>query len=153
MHMTTFRKALVVRLGLLLALVLAGCAPIVPIDLTGGWIAEILWIDGPAAGFRQGFVLDLVHEGNDLSGEVTLPSHAMQTFDLPITFGRTRSQTLEIEASGANDLLTPPVPVFFTLEGDFDATSVAGTGTQTVQGSTYHFTWTATLAYPPVPEP
>jgi hypothetical protein len=147
--MTKFGKAVVVRLAVLVAMLLTGCSSLVPIDLTGGWTGELLWADGPAAGFRQDFTLDLLHEDRTLSGTITLPSHAMQTFDLPITFGRTKGQTLEIEATGTNDLLTPPVPVFFTLEGDFDSTTMSGTGTQTVQGSTYHFTWTATLAYAP----
>jgi hypothetical protein len=151
--MRRFWKGLFVRTAVCGAILLAGCTTITPPIITGGWIGELLWSDGPASGFRQEFTLDLVHDGTDITGTITLPSHAMQTFDIPITYGRTKGWSLEIEASGTNDLLKPPVPVFFTLEGDFDASNMSGTGTQTVQGSTYRFTWTATLAYPPAAEP
>ncbi len=150
--MSRFSKALLVRgLSLLICVAIGGCAPAVRLDLTGGWSGQLLWVDGPSAGFANAFYLDLTHENRDISGTVQLPSHAGQSFTIPITSGSAQGHSLHIAAAGMNDRLAEPVPVSIVFEGDFDDTTMAGTGHQTVNGKTYNFTWDAQRVSRPTP--
>ena len=150
--MSRLQKALIVRVGMLAVLVLTGCTASVRIDLPGLWQGTITWTNGPAAGIASPLAFDLVHEDRTLSGTVTLISHGSQTFDLPITGGRGRNFSLEIEASGTNPLVTPPAAVTLHLEGDYSASLMSGAGTQTVNGTTYQLTWEAALIWTPSEE-
>jgi hypothetical protein len=139
-------KAVIARLGIVLAFFLAGCTATAPINLTGLWVGQITWLTGPAAGLSSLLQLELTHEDHNLSGTITLSSAGSQTFDIGIDQGRTTGYTLSLRASGTNDLVTPPAVVVLELGGGFDSTSMAGTGTQTVNGHDYDIEWSASLS-------
>ena len=147
--MTTLKKSLVVRAALLVAFVLTGCTGAIRIDLTGTWEGTLTWTSGSAAGLTSVLRLDVTHDGNDLSGTVTLVSHASQTFEIAITSGRAKSGSLTLEASGTNDLVTPSATVSLSLEADYDETQMSGSGTQIINGTTYTIDWEATLIWSP----
>lgn len=151
--MTRLQKALAIRLAMLITLVLTGCIPSIRVDLTGGWSGQLLWTDGPSAGFVSPFFLDLILADRELSGSVRLTGPASQSFDLPIVEGRARNFSLDLAANGTNPLITPPVTVSFAIDGDYTETSMSGTGSQIVNGSTYAFTWEAVRISGPPAEP
>lgn len=141
--MTRLQKALAVRIAFLVVFLLSGCSAITPIDLTGGWSAQLLWTSGPANGFVSPFTMDLVLESRTLSGSLRLPGPGAQTFELPIGTGQAKGSTMTLTASGTNPLVTPSPTVSITLDGDYTADAMSGTGSQTVDGNTYTFTWEA----------
>jgi hypothetical protein len=138
---TRLQKAIVVRILLVATVALTGCVAAVRIDLTGTWAGSLEWTDGPSAGFTSSISLDIAHENRDVSGTVTLMGPGSQPFDLTISPGRTNAREVHLNASGTIDSITPPVAVSISLDGDFDASNISGTGSQTFGGSTYHFTW------------
>jgi hypothetical protein len=133
-------------------IVLSGCLSIVRIDLTGTWAGSLLWTDGPSAGFTSPISLDLVHENRDVSGTVTLTGPGSQPFDLPITDGRTSARSVRLDASGTLDVVSPPVDVEIELSGSFESASMSGSGTQTIDGNEYGFTWEVTRTSGPPQE-
>lgn len=139
--MKRIHKAILVRVLIVSAFLLSGCFALVRIDLTGTWQGDLLWTTGPSSGFSSPVFLDIVHENRDVSGTVTLMGPGSQPFDLTISSGRTSARTIRIEAFGSIDTISPPLAVTIRLEGDFDETSMSGTGSQTFGGSTYEFTW------------
>jgi len=150
--MTRLQKAIVVRVLLLAAVLLSGCIAAVRIDLTGTWTGSLLWTSGPAATFSSPISLNIVHENRNISGTVTLPGPASQTFDLAISTGRTTARSIRLDASGTVDFVTPPITVAVSLDGEFDESNMSGTGSQTSDGNTYEFTWeVARTSGPPAP--
>jgi len=137
-------KRWVAGIGIALLCLLCGCTAIVPIDLSGTWAGQISWLTGPATGLSSPLSLNLAHENRIISGTVTLTS-SQETFDITIDNGRSTGSTLIIEASGTNNLVTPPAVVLLDLSGGFDSTNMAGTGTQTINGTVYEIEWSATL--------
>jgi len=147
--MSRFQKRIIVQ-GLGLAvLFLSSCFFPPQIDISGRWDGWITWTDGPAAGFTSPIILTLAHNDRTLSGTITLIGPGSQPFDLPITQGSADRGSLFLTASGKNNNISPPVSVSITLDGDYDATGMSGTGSQTIDGNTYHFTWDARLTAPP----
>jgi hypothetical protein len=74
-----------------------------------------------------------------------------QPFDLTISSGRTHARSIRIEAAGVIDVITPPLNVRISLDGDFDEDEMSGTGSQTFDGNTYQFTWELVrISGPPV---
>jgi len=144
-----FQKRMIVQLIGFAVLFLSSCLFSPPIDISGRWDGWITWTDGPAAGFTSPITLALLHENRAVSGTITLIGPGSQPFDLPITQGSASGSTLFLTASGTNENIVPPVSVSITLDGDYDATGMSGTGSQTIDGNTYHFTWEATLSAPP----
>jgi hypothetical protein len=141
-------RALVARLVVMLICFLGGCTATAPINLSGTWVGQITWISGPASGLSSLLQLDLSHEGSSLHGTITLSSSGQQTFDITIDNGRSTGYTLNLHASGTNDLVNPPATVLLDLAGGFDSQNMAGTGTQTVNGAEYDIEWSATLVSP-----
>ncbi len=150
--MSKVRKAIIARLLLLAVFWLSGCSFFSsPINISGLWEGHIEWTDGPGAGFTSPITLDLAHNDRDLSGTVTLMGPASTLFGLEITTGAARTVSMSLEASG--ELPTnPPQSVTIELNGDFLETQMSGTGTQKVNGTTYHLTWEAVLVAPAIPE-
>lgn len=149
--MSKLQKAVIARVLLLAAFWLSGCTFLSsPIDISGLWEGQIQWTTGPATGFVSPISLDLVHDGRDLSGTITLAGPAASSFVLTITTGRARTVSMSLEASGVLEI-TPPQNVTIELEGDFLETRMSGTGSQTVNGTTYELTWEATLIVPATP--
>ena len=141
--MTRFRKALIVRLLFVVVFLVSGCSAIAPVDLTGGWSAQLLWTSGPANGFISPFTMELVLESRTLSGTLRLPGPGAQTFELPIGTGQAKGSSMTLTASGTNPLVNPSPTVSITLDGDYSADAMSGTGSQTIDGNTYTFTWEA----------
>ena len=141
--MTKLQKAIVVRVVLFAAVTLTGCLSVVRIDLTGVWTGSFVWTNGPSPGIESPISLDLVHEGRDVSGTVILMGPGSQPFELTIGSGRTSIRSILIEASGTLSLPAAGTSIVVALEldGDFDTTTMSGTGTQTFDGNTYSFTW------------
>lgn len=150
--MSRSSKRLLARLGLLVVVAVCGCSPAIRVDVSGGWVGDITWTSGPATGLTTPLSLDLLQDGSDVSGEVTLTSHSNYTYTIPITFGRARSSGVEFDASGYNDQLSPAVPVTWQFDGTPGTTQMSGTGTATINGSTYRFSWDAVLVSPPAVE-
>jgi hypothetical protein len=146
------QKTIVARALLLAVFWLSGCSFFSsPINISGLWVGNIQWTDGPGAGFTSPISLDLVHDDRDLSGTVTLAGPGSMSFDLDVTDGRARTVSMSLEASGTLPM-NPPQNVTIELDGDFLETQMSGTGTQTVNGTTYHLTWEAVLVAPAPPE-
>lgn len=150
--MSKLRKAIIARVLFLAVFWLSGCSFFSsPIDISGLWIGNIEWTDGPGAGFTSPITLDLVHEDRDLSGTATLVGPGSASFNLDISDGYARTVSMSLEASGTLPT-DPPQNVAIELDGNFHETQMSGTGTQTVNGTTYHLTWEAVLIAPAVPE-
>jgi len=148
---TKLQKAITARVLLLAVFWLSGCSFFSsPINISGLWAGNMQWIDGPAALLMSPITLDLVHENRDLSGTITLTGPGSAPFDLDITDGRARTVSMSLEASGVLPI-NPPQLVTLKLEGDFLETEMSGTGTHTVNGTTYHLTWEAGLVAPAIP--
>jgi len=146
------QKAIIARVLLLAVFWLSGCSFFSsPINISGVWSGTLLWTDGPAATFTGPLTLDLVHEDRDLSGTVTIDGPGSEPLELDIDDGYARTHTMSLEASGVVAGTTPQ-NVTFEIEGDFLESQMSGTGSQTINGATYHFTWEAVLIAPPVPE-
>ncbi len=145
-------KRLLARLGFAVALFATGCSALVTVNVTGGWVGDITWTSGPAAGISQPFSLDLVQDGKDITGTITLTSHSTYTYTIDITFGRATGSSIEFTASGVNDQVPSPVDVAFDFDGEAGDTEMFGTGTANIEGTPYEFTWAATLVTPPVEE-
>jgi len=139
------KKAIVVRIALLGTFVLSGCMFSVPIDISGVWEGTLIWTDGPATGAASLFSLDLFLDNRNVTGTITLTSHSALMFSLPITQGAAKNRSITLTASGTNPHINPNPSVSITLEGDYDADQMSGTGSQTIDGNIYHFTWEATL--------
>ena len=139
--MSRLQKILLTRVALVVAVLLGGCMSFVNVDVTGEWAGTLTWIDGPSSGFTSPISLALVHENRDVSGTVTLMGPGSQPFELAITDGRTNALSIRLRASGTLTAFTPAISVSITLDGDFDNQNMSGTGSQTVDGSTYEFTW------------
>ena len=58
---------------------------------------------------------------------------------------------MSLVARGTNPWITPEPTIEFEIEGRFDQTAMSGEGTQSIDGTTYEFEWTATLVTEPVP--
>ena len=140
------------RLGLVVLACVVGCTPAVQVDLTGGWSGTYSYTTGPMTSLTSSFSMDLVDDDGRIRGSVTLPSYGMLTFDLPVTRGETHADTVVLDALGVNDQVTPPATVRFSLDGKVTATAMSGIGTHTVNGTSYAFTWQATLVAPPPAE-
>lgn len=150
--MSRVQKAIIARVLLFAAFWLSGCSFFSsPINVSGLWQGQLQWTDGPAATFTSPIALDFVHEDRDLSGIVTIDGPGSEPFDLEITQGSARTHTMSLEASGVL-AITPSQNVTIELDGDFHETQMSGTGTQTINGTAYHFTWEAVLIVPAVPE-
>jgi len=139
--MSRLQKIIFTRAALIAAFLLGGCMSFVNVDVTGQWQGTLTWIDGPSSGFNSPISLILVHESRDVSGTVTLMGPGSQPFDLTITDGRTNARSIRLQASGMLTLVTPSLNVSTSLDGDFDDNNMSGTGSQTIEGSTYQFTW------------
>jgi hypothetical protein len=138
-------KIVITRAALLVAFVLSGCMFSATIDVTGHWAGTLQYTTGPAAGFTYPIALDLIYDNRDLTGTITLVSHGTNTFELPINSGQARSSGLHIDAFGTNPHVEPSPTVSITLEGQVDAATMSGDGTQVVDGVTYEFTWEASF--------
>lgn len=150
--MSKLQKAIVARVLLFAMFWLSGCSFFSsPTDISGLWIGEITWTDGPGTGFTSPLTLDLIHENRDLSGTATLVGPGSMSFDLGIANGYARTATMSLDASGALPT-NPPQSVTISLDGDFHEAQMSGTGSQTVNGTTYHLTWEAVLIAPAIPE-
>ncbi|MFC2079600.1 hypothetical protein ACFLSZ_06440 [Candidatus Bipolaricaulota bacterium] len=149
--MSRWQKALVARGLIVLSLFLWGCFFVAPVNVTGIWVGTMTWTSGPASGISYSLTLDLVHEGDDISGTVRLPSHGAFTFELPIVQGRSRGAKLSIVAEGNNPWIAPEPFIRFDIEGRFEQTTMSGEGTQSIDGTTYTFDWEAILTTEPVP--
>jgi len=149
--MPRWMKSIVVRILLCATLFLWGCMFSAPIDVSGVWTGTMAWTSGPLNGLNQPVTLDLMHVNRTVTGTVTLVSHAMNTFDLPITYGRARSVYLDLEASGQNTMVPSNPDVFFVLDARYTETTMTGTGTQAIDGETYEFDFEATLTTPAPP--
>jgi len=147
--LSQFQKRMIVQGIAIATLSLSSCLLAPRIDISGRWDGWITWTDGPAAGLTSPIGLTLVHEDRSLSGTITLVGPGSQPFDLSITAGTARGSSLFIAALGTNYNIDPPVNVSIELDGDYDATEMSGTGSQTISGNLYHFTWEATLSTPP----
>lgn len=145
-------KHLLIGAGLLAALLAGGCASLVTVDVTGGWVGTMTWTTGPLTGATQPVSFDLVQEGKDISGSIVLVGRSTDTYTINITFGRATGRSVEFTASGVNDVVTPSVSVTFDFDGEADDTTMDGTGTAVISGTAYEFTWTATLVTPPPEE-
>jgi hypothetical protein len=142
------RKAIIVRLLLFAAFWLGGCTFLSsPIDVSGVWEGHIEWTH---SGLQSPITLDLLHVKSDLSGTITGGPASMQ-YELTITKGRARTVTLSLEASGVLET-TPQQNIALKLQGDFHQDRMAGTGTQTINGTTYELVWEAVLVTPAVPQ-
>jgi hypothetical protein len=139
--MTLFRKAVLARVVLFASLFLFGCFALVRIDLTGGWEGSLLWISGPSTGFSSPMSLAIVHQDRDVTGTITLMGPGSVPFVLTIDEGRTQGRTIQIRASGVLNLGTTTIDVILEIDGDYDSSEMSGTGEQTVDGTTYLFTW------------
>ncbi len=148
--MTRWLKGLVARAAIVLCLFLWGCFMVTPVNITGTWTGTMEWTSGPATGFVYSIVLTLVHQDREVTGTVTLPSPGGTSFDLPIVQGSTRSADLFLMAQGVNDQVPGNPSVAFQVDGAFEQTVMAGEGMQTIDGSTYTFTWQAVLVTEPV---
>ena len=149
-NVTRQTKAILVRLILAGAIGLSGCIALVHIDLTGIWEGELLWSSGPSAGFTSPISINIVHENRDISGTVTLVGPGSEPFVLTISSGRTNARSIRIDAFGTLAIGSSSISVTLSLEGDFDAETMSGTGTQTIDGKTYEFTWEmARISGPP----
>jgi len=149
--MNRWHKVLVARVLVFLSLFLWGCFFSAPVNITGTWIGTMEWTSGPATSFVYPIVLNLVHEGRELTGTVTLPSHAALTFELPIIQGRAQSVTMSLATRGPNPWITPEPSVEFEIAGRFEQTTMSGEGTQSIDGTIYEFNWQAVLVTEPVP--
>ena len=150
--MSKLQKAIIARALLLAAFWLSGCSFFSsPIDISGLWVGNIQWTDGPGAGFTSPISLDLVHEDRDLSGTVTLVGPGSVSFNLGISDGYARAVSMSLEASGTLPT-NPPQNVKIEFDGDLLETRMSGTGTQTVNETTYHLSWEAVLVTPATPE-
>lgn len=150
--MSKLQKAIIARVLLLAVFWLSGCSFLSsPVNITGLWIGDITWTDGPGAGFKSPISLDLVHENRDLSGTITLVGPGSASFDLNLSDGRARTVSMSLKASGTLPM-NPPQNVTIDLDGDFLETQMSGTGTQKINGTTYHLTWEAVLVVPAVPD-
>lgn len=149
--MSRWYKALVARILIILCLFLWGCFFSTPINITGTWIGTMEWTSGPAAGLASSLILDLMHVDREVTGTVTLPSHAALTFEISIVQGSTRNMNLSLVARGTNPWVPSEPTIEFIVEGRFDQTTVSGEGTQSIDGTTYAFDWEAVLVTEPVP--
>jgi hypothetical protein len=141
----------VVRLAFVLLVFAVGCTPVARVNLTGGWSGTFSYTSGPMTSLSSSFSMDLFDDEGSITGSAIFPSSAMQTFEIPITLGETHADTVVLEASGFNDKTTPQTPVRFSFDGEATATTMTGVGTHTVNGTSYAFTWVATLVAPPPP--
>jgi len=144
-------KAMIARFVLFGIVWLVGCTFSLPIDISGQWTGTLEYTSGPAAGFVYPLSLNLVYNNRDLTGTVTLVSHGAFTFELPINSGRATNPDIRLDAFGTNPHAVPAPTVSVTLEGRYDAESMSGEGSQTVDGVTYELTWQATFVPPPEP--
>ncbi|MBE0635037.1 hypothetical protein IH601_03475 [Candidatus Bipolaricaulota bacterium] len=149
--MSTWQKALVARVLLVSCLFFWGCFFSAPINITGTWTGTMEWTSGPAAGFVYSFSMSLLHEDKEVTGTVTLPSHAGSTFEIPIIQGGARSVNMSLIARGPNPLVPSQPTVEFDIDGQFDQTTMSGEGTQSIDGTAYAFEWEAILVTEPVP--
>ncbi|MFC2081889.1 hypothetical protein ACFLSF_03175 [Candidatus Bipolaricaulota bacterium] len=144
-------KALTVRIVLFAVVWLSGCTLSLPIDITGQWSGTLTYTSGPATGFNYPLTLNLVYDDRDVTGTITLVSHGPFTFDLPINSGRAKNPDIRLDAFGTNPHVVPSPTVSVAMEGRYDAESMSGKGTQTVDGVTYEFTWAVSFVPPPEP--
>jgi len=147
------RKTMIVRILMFAALWLSGCMFSVPIDISGLWTGTITWTTGPATGLGSPLSLDILLDSRDVSGTITLKSHGTLMFDLPITQGSAKNSTLLIKAAGVNPHVPSSPTVSITLDGNYHPTTMSGTGSQTIDGTVYTFTWEATFVAPPPETP
>ena len=149
--MSRWHKVLITRVLVFLCLFLWGCFFSAPVNITGTWIGTMEWTSGPATSFVYPIVLNLVHEDRELTGTVTLLSHATLSFELPLVQGSARSVNMSLVARGTNPWITPEPTIEFEIEGRFDQTAISGEGTQSIDGTIYEFEWQAALVTEPVP--
>ncbi len=149
--MSRWQKALVARVLTFLCLFLWGCFFFTPVNITGTWVGTMEWTSGPASGLVYPITLNLVHENRELTGTVTLPSHSLLSFDIPIIQGTARSANMSLVARGPNPWITPEPMIEFEIEGEFDQTTASGEGTQSIDGTIYSFDWQAILTTEPLP--
>ena len=148
--MKLVQKAIIARVLLFAAFWLSGCSFFSsPINISGQWSGHIEWTTG-FPGIQTTLYLDLVHDDRDLSGSVWLGGPGGTSFELVISDGYARTHTMSLEASGTL-AITPPQNVTLELDGDFHETQMSGTGTHTVNGTTYELIWEAVLVAPAVP--
>ncbi|MBU0595364.1 hypothetical protein KJ567_01605 [Candidatus Bipolaricaulota bacterium] len=144
-------KTWTVRIVLFTVFWLSACTLSLPIDITGQWVGTLEYTSGPATGFIYPLTLNLIYNSRDVTGTITLVSHGPFTFDLPINSGRAKNPDIRLDAFGTNPHVVPSPTVSIALEGRYDAESMSGEGTQTVDGATYEFNWTASFVPPPAP--
>jgi hypothetical protein len=149
------RVDLLFRLASVGCVLLAGvisCAPAARIDVSGGWSGTMTYTSGPMTSLNSAFTMDLFDDKGTLAGSAEFPSGWMGSFEIPLTHGEVHADTIVLEFAGQNDVVVPSVPVRFTFDGQVTATSMSGVGMWFVNGTSYTFTWRATLTAPPAPE-
>ena len=140
-------------IGMVFTVVFAipGCIGVDPIDVSGGWTGFMTWAEGdPNAGFTTPITLELIQEGQTVSGEIGLMGPGSNPFALSITSGNVRGHSVSIEAAGTLDLIPQPANITISLTGDSDGERMSGSGTQTIDGVPHPFTWEVMLTSPPI---
>ncbi len=150
--MRRLSKVIAVRVVMLATLFLWGCFFSVAINITGTWDGTMTWTSGPANGFVYSLRLDLTHEGREVTGTVTLHSHSTYDFEIPIVQGSARSGNISLIARGTNPWVPGEPTIEFAIDGSYDQSGMAGEGTQSIDGTTYAFTYSVVLTTEPVTE-
>ncbi len=148
------RVDLLLRLASVGCVLLAGiisCAPVARIDVSGGWSGTMTYTSGPMTSLNSAFSMDLFDDEGSLAGSAEFPSGHIGSFEIPVTHGEVHADTIVLEFAGQNDVVVPSIPVRFTFDGQVTATSMSGVGMWFVNGTSYTFTWRATLTAPPAP--
>ncbi len=134
---------------LLGVLSVGGCLPLSPLEVAGGWTGTLTWSGAPVPGMTTPITLTLTQANRTLSGEVGLMGPGSAPFSLSITSGTVDGHTVSIAVSGTLATVSPLAQVSIALSGEGDGTHLSGTGTQTIDGTAYAFTWEAALTAPP----
>jgi hypothetical protein len=147
------RRLRFVSWGLLLGvLALGGCLQTPPAAVAGGWTGTLTWTGAPVPGMTMPLTLTLTQEDRTVDGEIGLMGPGSKPFSLAISAGSVEGDAVSIAASGTLETGSTPQQIAISLSGTCNGTRMTGTGTQTVEGSTYAFTWEATLTAPPPSE-
>jgi len=150
--MSKANKVIVVRVVMLATLFLWGCFFSVSINITGIWDGTMEWTSGPATGIAYPVLFDLAHEGREVTGTITLHSHGEYTFEIPIVQGSARGGSISLIARGDNPWVPGEPTIEFEITGHYDQSAMSGDGTQSIDGTTYEFTFSVVLTTEPVTE-
>ncbi len=143
-------RSIIIGMVSIVVFAIAGCIGVDPIDVSGGWTGFMTWAErDPNAGFTTPITLNLVQEGQTVSGAVGLMGPGSSPFSLSITSGSVRGHSVSIEATGTLDLVPQPASITISLTGDSDGEMMSGSGTQMIDGAPHPFTWEVMLTSPP----